>query len=227
MKADFARLENKALVRCGIYSLLSNIFSNEPTREFAQMLKKGRLFQKVAEFANLEADFKELEEYTQRNDAEQIYKKLLSDYRELFKPEGKSRVSVYEADYAQGSKSKEIDYSDICVEVARTYSQTGFDVQAGYKGRPDHIGMELEYMALLCQIEMGYWASRDKQQAEEYLRWESQFLHEHLNKWIHLFCDKVILAGPSEFFAIAARLSDAFVKADSQNIDSLITGDYQ
>ena len=67
-KIDFGAFEKKALMRCSVYSFLSNVFLNEPTKQFARILKQGQLFQRITEFVNIQADFKSFEKYLKENE---------------------------------------------------------------------------------------------------------------------------------------------------------------
>lgn len=221
-KIDFGAFEKKALIRCSVYSFLSNVFLNEPTKQFAQTLKRGQLFQKIAEFINIQADFESFEKYLKENDPQKIYKLLLSEYQDLFSSQGGRRVSPYETDYREGLDSQKHGWSDLSVEVARKYSEAGFEIQPGYEGMPDHLGMELEFMALLCQREMGSWKTQDRDQGIEYLRWEEEFLREHLVKWVSAFCKKVVSSGTSEFFKVVAELTAEFVDLENKLLGTLV-----
>ena len=221
-KIDFGAFEKKALMRCSVYSFLSNVFLNEPTKQFARTLKQGQLFQRISEFVNIQADFDKFEKYLKENEPQKIHELLLSDYRNLFSSQSEKYVPPYETDYREGLGGQHHGWSDLSVEVARKYSEAGFEVQPGYEGMPDHIGMELEFMALLCQREMGSWKSQDKDQGIEYLRWEEEFLREHLIKWVSVFCKKVIASSASEFFKVVAELTVEFVELENKLLGALV-----
>lgn len=80
---------------------------------------------------------------------------------------------------------------------------------------PDHIGIELAFMAHLAEREALYWADGDKDSAEDYLAQEESFLRDHLTAWLPQFCSRVLAGRPHAHYSDLALRVEAFVIKDA------------
>lgn len=87
---------------------------------------------------------------------------------------------------------------------------------------PDHMGLELAFMALMAKSEARARAEEtpaEAERAERWLRLQRQFLEEHLNCWSGDFAALVAGAGPG-FYPDVCRAVAAWVQADLSGIRS-------
>ncbi|MFH0728292.1 MAG: molecular chaperone TorD family protein [Pseudomonadota bacterium] len=128
---------------------------------------------------------------------------LQSEYLRLF--DVGHEVSPYETEYMTGKASrKPFELADI----AGFYRAFGFDVGDGvpFKEAPDHISVELEFMAILSWKEE---FARENQQEEalEIVRdARMKFFKEHLAQWGFFFCRKMPESGGDEFYKCLSAL---------------------
>lgn len=102
------------------------------------------------------------------------------------------------------------------MDARELYQQEGLEV--AMKEAPDHIVMELEFMAFLVLREMEE-AGRDApQQAEQFRQKQADFLDRHLGRWVGRFTDQVEKHAQTEFYKVLARVTRQFVACDCQSL---------
>lgn len=97
-------------------------------------------------------------------------------------------------------------------DVIRYYRVAGMDVSPDFLELPDHISLELQFMAHLCRCEGS--AGDDEELASMIRLTQWGFLHDHLHQWSDPLAERIRLCGTSGVYSILARLLSAFVGAD-------------
>ncbi len=100
------------------------------------------------------------------------------------------------------------------VQVRRDYEAEGLSLPADSRELPDHVSLELDFMAHLTAGEAAAWADGQPAVAAEWRRKEFAFLRDHLARWLPAFCGRVLAATDHPFYAPLARLTGAFVPFD-------------
>ena len=121
---------------------------------------------------------------------------LSREFTWLFRGTSRSESPTppYESLYRDGQL-----YSSTTTEVRRGYLAAGVDVDDGESNEPpDHLGIELQFLALLCE----YAADPDagelsRSRARDAQEW---FLDDHLLTWIVGLRGQVLQADPPEFY---------------------------
>ena len=90
-------------------------------------------------------------------------------------------------------------YGPSAVWVKRFYQQHGFDL-AGEGDLPDHLVLELDFLALLLNEGLD-------DEAE-------QFLREHFRKWFPLFRERVLSGSTNTFYSTLLSLVDFFTREE-------------
>lgn len=103
---------------------------------------------------------------------------------------------------------------EVTMIVIRAYAEAGLVLADDCRDLPDHVSVELEFMAFLAIEEAA--ANDDNDQALEIscLTRQVSFLRNHLVHWIPYFCHRVISAEPESFYGRAAVILAAFVVSD-------------
>jgi TorA maturation chaperone TorD len=83
---------------------------------------------------------------------------------------------------------------------------------------PDHISIELEFMAALAGQEARAFGDEDFAEASRRIGLQKKFLTKHLGKWAPAFCREVAERSQLPFYREIARLSTAFLKAERQEM---------
>jgi len=78
----------------------------------------------------------------------------------------------------------------------------------------DHVGLELEFMACLCDRYRECVGKGDAREAAATLTAQKDFLDDHLLPWIPLFCEGVARSAWTDFFRGIGDLTEGFVDWD-------------
>ena len=88
---------------------------------------------------------------------------------------------------------------------------------------PDHLGVELKFMALLCHDEMQHWQRNDAEKAAQSLIRQRNFLDGHLLQWVADYLHLVQTQAQYVFYrSVAALVLDA-VPADRALLEEILT----
>jgi TorA maturation chaperone TorD len=110
-------------------------------------------------------------------------------------------------------------WGESTAEVKRFIESTGLSYDPEYKGLPDHISVELEFMQQLTLREEQAWRDEDEDGALDCLKTEKKFIEEHLVRWVHAFCDKVIKEAELPFYREMAALTKNFIEFERQEVE--------
>jgi TorA maturation chaperone TorD len=106
--------------------------------------------------------------------------------------------------------------------VQQFYDSAGAKLTKACLELPDHIGVELEFMSFLCDIEAQLRAQRDVDGLQQCLRFQHNFLSGHLLRWYRALCDRILGDSSSEAYRALARLTIAFLEAEGELLPRLI-----
>jgi putative dimethyl sulfoxide reductase chaperone len=135
-----------------------------------------------------------------------ILMRLAKDWTHLFRgTERNGLLPPYESFYRPGKVPRKP-----AQEVHRLFSERGIRVPDEWHHPPDYIGVELDFMRLLCDKELH---PGERQHA---LEMEWAFLQEHLGLWVPLFCEKMVQQAREDFFRGIARLTLGLLGYDRQ-----------
>ena len=87
-----------------------------------------------------------------------------------------------------------------------------------YKGLPDHISVELEFLSELTKRESESWEKADLQQVISALEHQQEFYERHLGKWFKSFCLKVETSSKMALYAGAAKLASEFIESEIEDV---------
>ncbi|MGE5256992.1 MAG: molecular chaperone [Hyphomicrobiales bacterium] len=144
---------------------------------------------------------------------------FLLDYEALFRVPGDSYVHPFESVYRQkGFCSGEAKGCAVLAEqareVARIYCDQGLAPREGFTELPDHLGVELELMAVLCRRTAKALEEENRRGAERLSSQQRAFLSEHLLKWGPDCLNKVREKGQTPLYACLADLLRAFLEKE-------------
>ncbi len=139
---------------------------------------------------------------------------LAVEYTRLFVGPGK-HVSPHASVYIQGDGGL---WGRSTVQVKDFIESRGFEFKPDYHGIPDHISVELEFMAEITGREAEAWEKGDRDRAVAMIETEESFLTEHFVAWAVVFCDKVAAAAEMPFYGELARLTATFLQSEAREI---------
>ncbi len=201
-------LAGMALERSQLYGLLARIFREEPdvtllcqlkTREFTLALSDAGL--------DLGSVF--------RNKPDKLLQEELTiEFTRLFYGPG-HHISPHES--VQLKRGSGTLWGEETIAVKRNIEAAGFDFEDEFNGIPDHISVELEFLAKLTVMEADAWRRADSVAAGNALQWQHDFISKHAGKWMPGFCRKVNEGARLPFYAVFASLLRQLLAGEKAN----------
>lgn len=105
------------------------------------------------------------------------------------------------------------------VEVRRFIENAGFAYKEDFMGLPDHISVEMEFLAQIMTEEASAWRKRDRARAGACLKIEKAFLEAHLGKWSGAFLSRVAARAEHAFYKQVAAMAADFIAAEQVDVE--------
>ena len=198
--------------RSDIYGLLAALYRQEVTSDLLQQIKDPQF---LGVLADLGFDVKR--EFLLKPEKE-LLEVLAVEYTRLFLGPGK-HISPHESVHHQrddGQWGKL--WGKSTAEVKKFIESTGLDYIEDFKGLPDHISVEFEFMQQLALREEQAWMESDADGAAACRNVEKKFIEEHLIRWIPNFCEKVIQDAQMPFYRSFAELTINFIEYEMEEM---------
>ena len=212
------KMENQEMTavarqRSNVYGLLATLYRQEVTSGFLQQLKNPQFLGVLSDLGIQLGD-----DFFQRNE-EELLEEMAVEYTRLFLGPGK-HVSPHESVHLQRDDAGQGQlWGESTVEVKKFIESAGLDYKSEYKGLPDHISIELEFMQQVTLREKQAWGENDKDGALYCMKIEKKFIEEHLIRWIPIFCDKVIRESELPFYREMATLTKNFMEFEKAEVN--------
>jgi TorA maturation chaperone TorD len=206
--------------RAATYGFLSRVYRQEVTAAF--------LVDLAAQAASEAEDEMESEGYRllrdfvagmARADVEKVRIDLATEYASLFLNMGHRPVAPYESVYTSPERLLMQKARD---DVLALYRQEGLDRIDEFHEPEDHLAVELEFMAYLCQKAMAAMEAGDRAGAAAALRQQKEFLQKHLLVWVPAFCRDVQQAAETGFYRGLALITAEHLAMESETVDDLL-----
>jgi TorA maturation chaperone TorD len=104
------------------------------------------------------------------------------------------------------------------VAVMSEYRASGVQASPDCGELPDHVGIELSFMAVLCGRELEAWQGGDTTGARRFLEREQRFLEAHLLQWVPALSRRIADNASSDFYRGVALLTDGFLRTDAATL---------
>jgi len=83
---------------------------------------------------------------------------------------------------------------------------------------PDYIGVELDFMRLLCSKELEAYEKQEANILSETFHAEQSFVENHLGVWVPQFCEKMSSEAGEDYFRGLAHLTVGLIGYDRIHI---------
>jgi DMSO reductase family type II enzyme chaperone len=137
--------------------------------------------------------------------------RLQGDHCQLFIGSGMPAAPPWESFYRTEER---LMFSSHTLEVRAFYERFGLVSERKEREPEDHIGLELEFMACLCDRHGECLRKGDAGEAAVTVQAQRDFLDEHLLRWVSPFCEEVDRCAWTDFFRGIAQLTEGFVAWD-------------
>jgi len=178
-----------------IISFLANIFAKEPTLSFIEQLQTEELQQILKE---LDINYKDA---LWEQSPEQILDELEVEYTRLFIGPG-----PHIAPYESVQRGEAQLWGNYTVDVNKFYQRNGYRIADEFKELPDHISVELQFLAHLLQAEKKCLEKGQAEQVREIKAQYQLFLNNHLKQWLPGFTAQIKTQAKYAYYQAFAKI---------------------
>jgi TorA maturation chaperone TorD len=215
-------------IRKSLYGILSSLYVQLPQKKILELkwdpaVELLRYPQEESEeaFARIQSGLNLVRSYGSeqgRND-EEILKTISKDWTRLFRGVVRDGIlppyeSLYRPERLQKKPAQEIN---------RLFSEMGIQVPEEWHQPSDYIGVELDFMRLLCEREEKEREKMERDALREVLKLEDSFLEEHLALWVPLFCEKMFQQAQDDYYRGVSRLTTGLVRYDKTYVRAILS----
>jgi TorA maturation chaperone TorD len=129
------------------------------------------------------------------------------EYVKLFLGPGKAEVMPYQSIY-EGNRI----YGETTLKIKSIYSRAGLRIPSEAGLSEDHLGVELQFIAHLCDRAIAL-LERGENVALS-LELQKKFLEENLLPWVQEFCEDVLQTHAANFYRGMARVTRGYLEED-------------
>ena len=216
------------LTRGTLYRLLARGFSMEVDEPFLEWLLKlqpviadladGSESEGFKEGSRLMGEFVGTVKSDYERDKHQFLQRLAVEYATLFLSVGLKPVHTSESVYLG---KDHLLYEEPYFDAVRIYQIYGFKKRSSFREPEDHISIELEFMAHLCDLAALSIEQGKEDYAVGYLKNQKEFLESHLAKWTPELYNKLKWATKNDFYLALGSLLDGFVSTERSFVPHL------
>lgn len=217
------RFVELASPRKGVYAFLSSVLIEPPSAEVVQRVCSEDWRKLLDPLFDTAITFPFQDMKDQADFGELAHETIKQDYEDLFNVPGPKYTTPYEAVFCDermvGAKRvKGLLYGPSTDDVIRYYHVAGLEVSPEFLELPDHIGLQLHFMAYLCEQEMEAHSNSNLSLPDKIRETQWGFLDRHLAKWVGPFAEKVQENASTSFYQGVALLAKEFVCLDHQTL---------
>lgn len=212
---DPREMQAIAAGRVQTYAVLSTLYLAPPPGDLVDIIRKGGLVVETGGVLGAAAD--DLTAFF-RNAApgNLLDSELAAEHTRLFVlPSG---VVPHESFYLDENKRVG---GRVTVGVQQYYQDAAARLTGACLELPDHLGVELEFMKFLCDLEQQFWGTLDFAGLRKCIAFQNGFLGEHLLRWSGRVCERVLAETNSDLYRALARLTLEFLKGEQAFVPEL------
>ncbi len=196
-----------------MYQLFSRIFILEADEKLFYDMKAFQ-FPDAPEDTDFAVGYQKLKDYFVSHDTSDIIN-LEADYARIFLAAGVAQglaAFPYESVY---TNKKHLMNQEASEDVTVLYGAKGLKAREDmYKIPNDHIGLEFEYMARLCEGAAQAAGEGNETVLAESMREQTEFCKHHMKRWMTMFCNDVIKYAETDFYRAVGTICRGFVREE-------------
>jgi TorA maturation chaperone TorD len=125
---------------------------------------------------------------------------------------GINRIPMVESAYRWREASNPLDdHASVINTLRQEYALYGLSSIAL---EPDHVAVQLEFLAYLSQQEAFMWRESERDSAKQLRRSENAFLTDHLGQWMPELSQRIHEQMPESIYASIATLANAWIRME-------------
>ena len=218
--SDISHAQLQALLsnRASTYAFLSRLFLVEADESLLEAIDSLVLDAQEDE-SGIQSSYRALKSYVHARH-EGTLTELAVDYARLF-------LGAQRGDGAYPFESIYTSEGRLLMQEARDqvlalYRQEGLDRAQDFNDPEDHVGLEMEFMAFLCQKAQQALAEDNPEAALLILEKQQRFLHAHLLNWVPAFLQDVRRIARTSFYQAVADLTQHFLESETELLPGLM-----
>lgn len=207
MRVTLEEIEN----RIALYALVSRLMMTEVDTEFMKSIESNE------EILDLFPNYKAWEKRKEFNVSILKERYLDVDFANL----SLLHLIPYESFYTRDDQMIESGGENPLLEI---YDMLDFkvDLQEARVVSPDHIGVELEFMHVLCDAMKKAYEANDSAAIEEFLLVQRGFLKDHLLNWSPMYLINVKKESRTPLYHDGAEVTLEFMLSDYEYINQIL-----
>jgi TorA maturation chaperone TorD len=211
-----------AAARETMYEFLSTSFSEPPSKDMLRALvaavADGALVSVLDDSLDLRLESLQVcaEEALE---SEVAMRNLRQEFMDLFKVPGGKYVTPYESVYRdtreiEGTQVSGLLMGPSAIDAQRWYRLGAAEITDQIKDLPDHIAVELGFMAYLCRKEQEFALADDHSHLLRAREMERDFLASHIVPWIGDLHDRISKKSNHAYFRSVSQIAFSFARDD-------------
>ena len=203
--------------RSKLYWFIGMLFLTKPDKDFIACLSDEL---STVTDDMLKAEIEALQRSIETGHISELVEQLEHEFTRLFRGihSNYGPPPPYESVYRESNIM-----GDSTRAVIECYSEAGFGEIDKSAGPQDHLGVELKFIALLCQRESQQRDAGNDAEAINTLKMEKTFLEDHLLQWMPDFQGAVTQYAPHPFYETLVSLTSRVLVLDSEYITGLLS----
>jgi len=223
---DAPNLPEMASARRDLYRFLSAAFLAEPSPDFLAHLRDEPFQAALAE--SFSADVAEnFQRVADAMDAEKSSDCARLEFTNLFLVPGGQHIAPYESVFRD---TREIEGKEIsgllmgqsALDVQQWYRLAALEISRDFKELPDHIGLELHYLAYLCDREQAFGEAGDSAKKNRAREMQRDFLKAHVLSWLGDLAEKIRAQAALPLYPAIAALAVEFCQNDLATLEAAL-----
>jgi len=215
-----------APARQKMYAFLSAAFSQAPSTEGLEAILDDAFLGSATALFSSET-LAPLRQYvTASADASELQQQAQHEFISLFKVPGAQYVPPYESVFRDtrevaGRKTKGLLMGQSAVDVRKWYHLAALEISDEYKDLPDHICLELNYLAHLCGKEQEFTSRNKTAKLKRAREMQRDFLAAHVVSWIGDLRDKIHEKSQHAYYRAIADMAVEFTRRDLLTLEDM------
>ena len=209
------------------YAFLSGAFARPPSQEEIRALREEGFFTSAAEMFSAKA-LGPLRKFAQSTEpVAETERETRREFMNLFKVPGAQYVASYESVFRDaheidGQKIKGLLMGLAAGDVQKWYRLAALEISSEYKDLPDHISLELSYLAHLCAAEEKFTSTADEGKLNRAREMQRDFLAAHIVSWVEALGTAIHEKTQHPYFEAVAEMVVEFTRRDLATLEQLL-----
>lgn len=223
--------KRKALLALGpgrsdVYLFLTTAYAQPPSLDLLETICHEAFLRPMGEIFSVEIVTR-LGELARSGSTGELEIQLRQEFTSLFKVPGDQYVSPCESVYRDSrdvgcERAEGLPMGPSAVDVLKWYQLAAVQISEEYRDLPDHIALELNYLALLCAKEQDFATAGNDAKLTRVWEMERDFLAAHVVSWVGQLSDRIHQVSQNPYFQAVADMTVEFTHRDLATLEDAL-----